>query len=494
MKKIITKTMLASMIIVCACTSDFEEINTNPNSPTEVTTQLLLPQTIRDMVNSVMGESWGIGNIVIQHTAKNQFVNEDRYLWGEKNGIWNAAYDNLRDINNIIALADRDGLANTKAVALILKSWMFSLATDAYGDIPYSEALKAKEGINYAKYDTQEDIYTGILTDLAAANTLLSTGTDVISGDPLFGGSVINWRKLANSLRLRYLMRISDRTNVGADMTAIVSDPSANPIFENNADNAAYAYLAASPDQFPEYTDRIGSFNEFRASKTLVDWLKDRDDPRLQIFFRPTPATENTTDPLDDLYEGIPNGLDDVTAQTYNGGQQNQSRIGSLYYENAISAQGLTVAKGIIMNYAELQFILAEAAEKTLITGNAEDFYLAGIEASFALYEVDPGSSYYSQTEVEYTGTQTDKLVKIGEQKWSSLYYSGLEAWFDWRRTNIPVLVPAVSNQNDDKIPVRYIYPIIEQALNEQNRAEAVTRQGTDNLNTRVWWDTQDNF
>jgi hypothetical protein len=436
-----------------------------------------------------MDETWGIGNIVVQHTAKNQFVNEDRYLWGEKNTIWNAVYDNLRDVNNILTISKRDRLANNEAVGLILKSWMFSLATDAYGDIPYSQAVKAKEGINYAKYDTQEEIYQGILADLATANTLLSTGTDVISGDPLYNGSVIKWRRLANSLRLRYLMRISDRKDVSADMTAIISNPSSSPIFTGNDDNAAYTYLANSPDQFPQYSSRIGSFNEFRASKTLVDWLISRNDPRLQVFFRPTPVTENTQSTADDVYVGIPNGLSDVGAQEFNGGQQFQSRIGSLFYENSITPAGLSIAKGIIMNYAELKFILAEAAEKALITGNPSDFYLDGIKESFKFYNVDPGSNYYTQVTVAYSGTKAEKLIKIGEQKWASLFYSGLESWFDWRRTNIPALTPSATNQNNNKIPVRFIYPIIEQALNGENRKAAIARQGVDDINTKVWWD-----
>ena len=131
------------------------------------------------------------------------------------------------------------------------------------------------------------------------------------------------------------------------------------------------------------------------------------------------------------------------------------------------------------MNYAEVQFILAEAAEKSLIIGNAETHYLAGVKASFDFYGVDPGSAYYSQSKVVYTGTKTEKLAKIGEQKWSALFYNGLEAWFEWRRTNIPALIPSVTNQNDNKIPVRFIYPIIEQGLNATNRSAAVSRQGT---------------
>jgi hypothetical protein len=488
MKSIKYKAALVALLLT-ACTGDFDEVNTNPNSPLSTTPNLLLSGLQRDVINGVLNEAWGIGNIVIQHTAKNQFVNEDRYLWGEKNSIWSTVYDNLRDVNNILIQAEVSNQPNYKGVALIMKSWMFSLATDSYGDVPYSEALLGKDGIFFPKYDSQEDIYNGILADLSAANELLD-GAINVSGDLIYGGDVKKWRKLANSLRIRYLMRISDRVDVSAQLQAILSDPVANPVFESNADHAVYTFRSASPDQFPLFTSRIGSFNEFRASKTMTDYLELTNDPRLMVFFRPTPATEETTDTADDVYDGIPNGMDDVSALTYNGGPQFQARIGPLFYEQANSAQGIQVAKGVIMTYAELQFILSEAKEKGLIAdGDAADYYLNGIHASFDFYGTTPPEGYFDQEEIVYTGTLEEKLERIGTQKWVAFYFQGLEAWFDWRRTGYPVLQPAVDNQNDDKIPVRFIYPFIEQSLNAGNREEAVGRQGADNINTRVWWD-----
>jgi hypothetical protein len=476
-----------------SCTGEFEEVNTNPNSPLSTTPNLLLTGLERDMINSLLGETWGIGNIVIQHTAKNQFVNEDRYLWDELNSVWNAVYDNMRDVNNIIIQADETNQPNYRGVALVLKSWMFSLATDCYGDVPYSQASQGKDGLLFPQYDSQEEIYNGILADLAEANTLLN-GAINVSGDLIYGGDVKKWRKLANSLRLRYLMRISDRKDVSGDMKAILNDPTGNPIFESNADHAVYTYQASSPNQFPLFSTRIGSFNEFRASKTLVDYLKNLNDPRLFVFFRPTPITEVTASTADDVYEGIPNGLDDVIAQTYNGGQQYQSRIGPLFYEQANSAKGIEVAKGVIMTYAELQFILAEAREKGLIdVGSAETYYLNAINASFKYYGLTPEASYFTQEKVAYSGSTDQKLEKIGTQKWAASYFQGFEAWFNWRRTGHPVLQPSVDNQNDDRIPVRFIFPRIEQSLNSSNRNAAVARQGEDNINTRVWWDANPN-
>ncbi|MEJ7644551.1 MAG: SusD/RagB family nutrient-binding outer membrane lipoprotein [Chryseolinea sp.] len=484
-------TLLA--ICLLGCTGDFEEVNNNPNSPLSTTPNLLLTGVERDMMNTLLNDTWGIGNIVIQHTAKNQFVNEDRYLWNELNGIWNAVYDNMRDVNNIIIQAEETNQPNYRGVALVLKSWMFSLATDCYGDVPYSQATQGKEGVLFPEYDTQESIYNGILNDLAEANTVLNGATNV-SGDLIYNGDVKKWRKLANSLRLRYLMRISDRKDVSSEMKAILSDPTANPIFESNTDHAVYTYLANSPNQFPLFSTRIGSFNEFRTSKTFGDYLTNLDDPRLFIFFRPTPETEVTSSTADDMYDGIPNGLDDVTAQTYNGGQQFQGRIGPLFYEQANSAKGIQVAKGVIMTFAELQFILAEAREKGLIDmGLAETYYMNGIAASFTYYGVTPGATYYTQDEVAYAGSTEEKLEKIGTQKWAASYFQGFEAWFNWRRTGYPVLEPSVDNQNDDRIPVRFIFPRIEQSLNSTNRSTAIARQGADDINTRVWWDVNPN-
>jgi hypothetical protein len=216
----------------------------------------------------------------------------------------------------------------------------------------------------------------------------------------------------------------------------------------------------------------------------LLDKLVALNDPRLPIFFRPTPDTEGKPNPV---YAGLPNGLNDVEALQYNGGPQFQSRISEIYFEQAVSAKGLNIAKGVIMTYAELNFLLAEAAEKGLITGDAAPFYQEGIKASMEFYGLTAEATYLNQTDVAYTGTSQEKLVKIGTQKWIAFYYQGLEAWFDWRRTGIPTIIPGPSNQNNNQVPVRFRYPIIEQGLNGDNRKAAVDRQGADDLNSKMW-------
>lgn len=492
-------------VAVMACDTDFDKINTNPNVPTTVTANLLLSGVIRNTINDQVNEAWGIGNIVVQHTAKIQFVNEDRYLWGERTSIWNSVYGNLRNVQNIITIAEAAEPVqnNYLGVALIMKSWMFANLTDAYGDVPYTNATKGKtDGIYLTDYDTQETVYNGILADLKKANDILGTSTETISGDLIYGGSIDKWKKLANSLRLRYMMRISNKKDVKAEMQAIVANPAATPIFASNADNAAMTYDASAPNQWPLYTSRVGSFNEFRLAKTLDDKLSAMSDARLKVFGRPT---ENSVIAGTPEYVGAPNGMEDTQALIYNGGAQNMSRVGYSFaclvcndLNQAVPVAN--VAKGLLMTYAELQFILAEAREKNMITTSTpEVYYLAGINANFdyyrgtvpASYNIDLSTpaSYFSQPLVAYTGTQGEKLEKIATQKWVALFFNGLEAWYDWRRTGLPALAPGVSNLNGNLIPVRYIYPLSEQSLNAAGRQAAVARQGEDNLNTKVWWD-----
>lgn len=504
--KLLKLVLPVSVIIMTAagCSKDFADVNTNNNNPTSVTPDLLLSGIIKSTMDQQVNEAWGIGNIVVQHHAKIQFVNEDRYGWNEMNGIWNNVYNNYRNLQNIFSSLEGNESSPYYGVSLVLKSWMFSLVADAYGDVPYSEAGKAKtNGIYQPVYDQQEDVYTGILNDLKKANDLLATAGPTLNGDILFGGGetgVAKWRKLANSLRLRYLMRLSKKKDVSAEMQAIVSDPAKYPVFTGNADNAELKYQAAAPNQWPLYGTRVGSFDEFRVSKTLSDRLTALNDSRLRIFGRSTQSSVAAGTPE---IKGIPNGLNDVDALAYNGGVQFVSRVGYTFAclvcnDNNQAPPVPDAPRALLMTYAELQFILAEARQKGMITtSDAATYYNNGITANFAYWQsVVPAAyglniampaGYLTQPAVELTGTGDERLAKIALQKWIALYFNGLEAWFDWKRTGMPAITPGPGNLNNGKVPVRYIYPLSEQSLNANNRTAAVQRQGTDDINTRTW-------
>lgn len=506
--------MAAGIIILPSCTKDYQDKNTNPDAITSVTPNLLLPGIIRTNIYQILGESWGLGNIVIQHTAKIQFVSEDRYIWGERNGIWNTVYNSARDVQLLLAQAEASNAPNYKGVALILRAWMFSILTDSYGNVPYSESL-AGTGILQPKYDSQEAVYEGILNDLTVANSILNTSAGSIVGDIIYSGNITKWKKLANSLRLRYLMRISNKKNVAADMQAIINDPATYPVFTDpgdwsqgtefflgggdHGDNAVVQFLTAAPNQFSLYTTRQGSFDEFRLSKTLGDTLIKFNDPRIQVFaqFTDSYGATNNLNPASQsapisaaAYVGVPNGLNEVDALEYNGGSRNMSRIGHIFYKGSAETQkGIYGAVGYIMGYPELQFILAEAVQKGLVnTGNtAQWHYEEGIKGAFIYAGSDMPADYLSRTGVAYN--ENNALQLIGTQKWISLFFTGLEAWFDWRRTGYPALMAGRDNVNEGKIPVRFIYPVSEQNLNGASRDAAVAAQGADDYNTKVWWD-----
>ncbi|WP_205164641.1 MULTISPECIES: SusD/RagB family nutrient-binding outer membrane lipoprotein [Arenibacter] len=513
--------MMFLLAAFMGCTEDFEEINKNPNFPEQASSELLLPGVLRQMAYNWGNQGWEEGFTVVQYGARLQFTSGDRYNWSPTSDPYNSCYDGLRDIENIIRdNKENPDRQNYYGVGLIVKSWIYSYLTDAYGDVPYTDAIKGISDDNITpEFTPQQQIYDGILADLKAANAAL-TGADNISGDILYGGDVLKWRKFANSLRLRLLMRISDVDNskAVAGMSEIMGDLSTYPIFGSNADAALLQWNPDNPQ--PKYDTRSGSFDEVRLSLTLETRLKELNDRRLIVFAQPTSNSGKGiySDNIDD-YVGMPNGLDDEAALSYSPsgnpdevGSNFISRIGILLGCRACNVElaSATASQTIIMDYSELQYILAEARERNFITvGDAATYYENGIRASFSYYldRINAGGwneiaadlqafdldAYIAQTTVAYLGTAGEKLEKIALQKWISLFYTGFEAWSDWRRTGMPEVIPGVDAGNDKLVPVRFQFPNEVKSTNNANYQQAVTRMGGDDLNTRLWWDVASN-
>ncbi len=226
-----------------------------------------------------------------------------------------AAMNILKLVDGAIGLADKRGSMVHKGIFTIFRALLFSFMTDFYGDVYYTQALKGREGILYPKYDKQADIYAGLLAELEQANTWIAQGTETMSSDYdlMFGGNKLQWQKFANSLRLRLLMRVSNKmADAGAKMQAIITNTSETPIFADATDNASIAFIGTTADN----SWKGGTFNwtgneEFdkrRPAKTLVDKLTAYNDPRLPVWIAPVekPWTSNpaqngvsftTTDP-----------------------------------------------------------------------------------------------------------------------------------------------------------------------------------------------------
>lgn len=538
MKKILNYklfTVLAVLLIVAiSCTKDFDTINQNNNRPTsaQAAPEMLLTNCVEALTDRLQSVDFGeeIGNGWIQHHAKVQYTDEDRYRprTTSTNGIWTSFYASAgMDAEAIIKVATARGADydNYKGVGLVLKCLVMEILTDTYGDVPYSEAFKAGPadgGILNPKYDTQESIYTDLLAKLEEANTLLDAAKPAILGDNLYGryataaapkGNVIYWKKFANSLRLRLLLRMADRNSalVTTEMTKmLVTSPATYPIFTSNADNAALEYLGSSPNNHPINENRK-TRDDHRISKTLVDMLYVNN---LFVDWRIAAYAEPAVGPGD--FVGLPNGLPSDDANNYLGnGLDQTSKLGT-YFTG-------TTCPGQLMSYAELRLILAEAVLRSFVTGStvtADQHYTAGVTASYAqfgttiatkvpaLWGAANATAWFgsatptiAQITAHYLAregawpatTDAARLQRIGIERWIALFDQGVQAWIEWRRTNYPALVPAPAAFNPT-IPQRLNYPPDEFSRNPINTAAAVAIQGADDLNTRVWWDVANNF
>ncbi len=500
-----------------SCTEDFDTLNVNPNYPSTAQPELLLPGIQREMAYNWGDQGWEEGFTVVQYGARLQFTSGDTYNWSPSDNPYSAAYASLRDVENIIRnTRDLPEAQNYYGVALIMKSWIYSYVTDAYGDVPYTEATQGiSDGNVTPSFTPQEDIYSGMLEDLKIANTILTDQSN-ITGDIFYAGDILKWRKFANSLRMRLLMRISEvaTATAVAGMAEITSNPASFPLFESNEDMTVVQWNSDNPQ--PKYDTRSGSFDEVRLSLTLETRLKELNDTRLVVFAQPTSNSGQGiySDNFDD-YVGMPNGLDDEAALGYSpsgnpdeSGSNFISRLGILLGCRACNPEQAspTASQTIIMSYSELQFILAEASERDWInSGEAATYYENGIRASYDYYtqRATAGGwseiaarmlatdldAYLAQAGVIYQGTSEERLDKLYLQKWISLFYTGFEGWSDWRRTGMPAVIPGPDAVNDGQVPVRFQYPNSVKSTNEENYNAAVQRMGPDNINTKLWWD-----
>lgn len=468
MKKIkILAIVLSLLVFLASCDKNFEDVNKDPNNPTEIESGLLIADIVRNGQNQLYSTFVGgdMGSCWSQQWAKVQYNDEEMYSprGSVISQVWDVFYEDVAgDAQVMYNLAVAEENKNMQAVALTLKAYGVLVLTDIYGDIPYTEAFKATEGIMNPVYDAQETVYDSVLVILDQANSLYAAdGGDINAGsDLVYGGDWSKWQMFTNSLKFRALMRISGKRDVSAQLQEIVDN---RAVFGSNADEAKLVYLESDPNANPIYeTIVFGTRGEFKVSDVMINTLNDNNDPRLEVYAQPNDDGE---------YRGKPAGIFDVPNDDYN--YNNVSAVGELYLD--------PTAPGYFMSYAELMFLMAEAAQKGYISGSAQDYYAAGIAASMQANGVDDYSGMSGQT------LGNEALKQIATQNWIALYCQGVEAWTEQRRTGYPELSPAIEGKIDE-IPSRYYYPSTEQSLNKANYDAAVANQGADLLTTKVWW------
>ncbi|MDR6194253.1 SusD/RagB family nutrient-binding outer membrane lipoprotein [Siphonobacter sp. SORGH_AS_0500] len=466
--------LIAGLFLASGCEKNFDVINTNPNDPTSLPPELLMPHGIRVGVNTIWGGSLGqdVGSGWSQHWARIQYTEIDQYNF--TTDVQDTPWQNLyieanADFEKIIDLGKAGGNENYQAIGLIMRSYFFSQLTDIYGDIPYSEALKGTKGTTYPKYDAQKDVYAGLVKDLKTASELINTKTVNTAADLIYGGDMTKWKKFANSLSLRLLNRMLAKSDapidVKAEMTRILSDPTKYPVMTAVSDNAKLVYLTDAPNNNPINQNRK-TRDDHRVSKTLTDKLQALNDPRLAVY----------ANKVNGAYVGVPNGLSNTEAGAL--GLAKTSKVGD-YFVAATSPS-------VLMTFAELNFIKAEAALRGVTAaGTAETNYAAGIKASMDQYGLSIPSTYTTTL-----SSDTNQAInQVLEQKWIALFGQGIEAWTEFRRTGVPALKAPAINYNSNMIPTRLPYPSSEENLNGANMKAALASMGGGNtMQLKLWF------
>ncbi|WP_236974543.1 SusD/RagB family nutrient-binding outer membrane lipoprotein [Membranihabitans maritimus] len=505
--KLLYYILIPILLLTSAC-EDFEEINTSPNNPEEVSSNFILTYVLSETAKLYESQGRYDYNIsgAMQYTQRGtEFNSTGPNFYGWDNESWSGYYNVLRNNQIIYDNAVEENNPSFQGVALVMKSLVFGLLTDLYGDIPYSQSLEASNDVFFPSYDDQKSVYIGILNDLREADQILSDSQTAdypinASSDIYYGGNVDQWRKFANSLRMRYAMRLYNKKSEVSEIDLASEFQSASAhTFESNDDNAVMEYVGTTEDNSaPGGSLRSANPNfSVKASLTLIETLRNINDPRLERWVSPAlkkwDSNVNTIrdtvvtniygeqytvtlmppdgEGLDtSIYVGLPIGLPSIEAINYNIGEDEEffdpeknPHISFLHDRYRLNKEELVDVK--LITYSEVNFLLAEAVLKgdMGISGDAETYYREGIEASMEDWKVFRDAigfnfdNYYASENVDLSLAE-DKLERVMEQKWIAGWLQP-ESWFDWRRTGFPELETGEITQFGDAIPIRYIYP-----------------------------------
>lgn len=482
---IIKISIIASLTFgMVACTDGFGSMNTDPNYPTNVTPELLLNPLLRTLIRGQF--DYGDGPGLAHHIARTNYNEVEQYYFSSKSGDWSGYYTQLNNIEEMARISDLKSLPSSKAIAYILKAFVAAQLTDMWRDVPYTEATKGAENTT-PKYDSQETIYTGeggIIDLLKQADEILSQETDNMPNDLVYSGDRTKWRKLANSIRLRYLMRISNRiVDAKIDIKKEIADVVTKPLMEDNSDNMLLPFLSGNPNRCPIYNERAGSFEYLRMSDEMQSMWDKYADPRVPVWFAPTFASVPTGKLQ---YKGIPVGCSATTLKDINYNAADVSLFGD-YYRAAPDK-----CSAILMNCSEVKFLLAEAYKRGYANGDAKIAYEDGVKLSLEYYGVDNKyTDYMAQNGIAYN--EVNAIEQIMTQKWMSLFFIGYQAWFEYVRTGLPKQEPLRDNRNPSGMggrPSRFYYPEDEQAVNGNSLKDALSRMGgKDDVNYKLWWE-----
>jgi len=503
MKKLIFIFLLTGLFIGFDSCSKFDELNTDPNQTSKVTAQLLATNLILQTISYP-----GVGKDFLYKDMLAKYISYQEGATGYQYNEFDRTYfssllklTNVEKMNEAAAGSVFEG--SYKALGHFIRAYAFFNLTLSVGDIPYSDALKGEESVYNPTYDTQKEVFIGILNELDKANDLFASGRK-FDGDMIYGGDVAKWQKAVNNLELKVLLHLWKKTsdtdlNVVTRFNAIVTG---KPLMSSNSDNFQVVYSNIEVEYYPFFNSNFRKYPIM--STTIVDKMKQYNDYRL--FYYAAPAkTEVTAGKLGnnwDAYVGV-DPSDDFSSISakYSAGQI--SGINPRYY--ALESGEPTY----LLSYAEQCFMIAEGILLGWTSGDAQTYYENGIRAAMkftadntpddSLYHHDMKitstviDTYIAGTDVAFTGTTDEKLQKIYQQRYFiGFMQDGWNTYYEYRRTGYPILpINELTNQNPVKnqLPQRWMYPEKELSYNRDNVEEAINRQfnGNDNVNELMW-------
>ena len=518
--------LLAGMIVIGSCNKKYTADYRNLNQPSTVPPSLLLRSILYDMWDAPFNQDERND----QFTLSNYVYYDDNLYW---DGTSHSQYASLSysDLWNVLAMEKEaskaaNGSTTTAyhAMGKFFRAWYYYQMTLKVGDLPMTQALQGTVNLTPA-YDNQKAIFVQILKWLDSANiqmaSLITNGIPEFSGDIYFIerpvnalsplNAMIEWQKVVNTFKLRVLIQLSKQSadadlNVAQQFAAILADPVKYPIMTSMDDNLQFEYINPY-NTYPNSPNNFGNdavrYNMAGTYLNAVAGLKD-----LRAMMTGEPARGlGFADTSYSSFDGAPAGEAlSIMAADVQGGRIsliNRHRYWETY----------TGENTFIVSYPELCFNIAEAINRGWVTGNSEQWYMNGIQASIGFYGIVDGAntvtfqqgllgqdvnytvhwywaSYYAQPSVKYAGDNATGLNQILLQKYLAFFRnSGLEAYYQWRRTGVPAFDAGPGTGNSGIIPLRWQYPFSESSVNTKNYNAAVQSQygGQDNINQIMW-------
>lgn len=505
-------------LTLTGCEKPFDQLEQDPNRPTSAPASLVFNGVLNDMYDVAGGGGWNESQRYDQFYASNyNYYATNDYAWTSTD----LYYTTLKNVVKMEEEAKKAGLPDVNAYSALgkfFRAYYFENMTKRVGDLPLTEAL---QGLNNQtpKYNTQKEVYVQILKWLDDANSdltsLIAKADNNLTGDIYVGNSLAKWQKVVNTFKLRVLISLSKKDsdtdlNVKTRFAEVINNPAKYPIMASMDDNLQYVYN----NQFNKYNRNPDNFggNATRENMaaTYLGTLTALKDPRTFVVAEPATAKVAAgTKPTDfAAFVGASSG-EDLAIMSSNAGQglysfQNRKRYYSTY----------TAEPYILIGYPELQFTIAEAINRGWVTGSAEDYYKKGIQASWDFYGLKDGNNdvffsadggykvfntyqvnvsfanYYAQSAVRYAGNTATGLNQILTQKYLAFFQqSGMEAFYNQRRTGVPTFMVGPGTGNSQRIPLRWQYPATERSYNKDNNAASVTSQyaGNDDINAAMW-------